>query len=501
MDYQPLLHKKQTSRPPISRLFLAVCAVGIGGAFQYGYNVSIINAPTRQIQQFINNTWYSRHQSNLEEGWLTLIWSVIASVFTLGGLLGTHIGGHLADKLGRKKTLLMNNVLAILAAFLMGIAYPSGCFELLIVGRLIIGINAGIGLCVQPLYLGEIAPRHIRGLTTVGMNIFLTGGIFTGQLVGLRELFGGGDNWYFLLPTCCIPAIIQLASLPWFPESPRYLLIENKDEYQCQKALKMLYGSEHYQPEMDDILKESCALNGEKPKTIFQLFSDRTVRWQLVIIILTNIGQQLSGINAIYFYAAYVFTKAGIPANNIPYVTLGTGLCECLTALTCGLLIDIAGRRILIIGGYTLMAFWCTILTLTLTFQDVYPWIPYLSMSAVFAFILSFGLGPGGVTNTLTAELFTQSSRSAAFRISGSVGWITFFTIGMIFPFLVNGLNQYCFLFFFVECLLTASFIFFIVPETKNKSFLEIKKEFQKRNVGQSYPSPEDEPDNLELHM
>ncbi|XP_053558055.1 solute carrier family 2, facilitated glucose transporter member 9-like isoform X2 [Bombina bombina] len=402
---------------------------------------------------------------------------------------------RLSMHLQLKQTLLLNNILAIFAAVLMGISYPTGLFEFMIAGRFFIGVNAGIGICVQPLYLGEIAPKHIRGFTSVGINIFLTLGILAGQIIGLREFLGGENLWPFLLPSCCIPAVIQLLTLPYFPESPRYLLIEKRDEYECQKALKTLYGQQHYLIEMQDIQQESNVLSDEKPNRMLELFSDRSIRWQLITIIITNMGQQLSGINAIYFYAEYIFTTAGIPTANIPYVTLGTGICEFLTAVTCGLLIDSVGRRVLIIGGYALMAFWCTILTLTLTFQEFSPTVPYLSMSAIFAFILSFGLGPGGVTNTLTAELFTQSSRSGAFMIGGSVNWLSFFLIGMIFPFIVNGLNQYCFLVFFVECIFIAGFIFFVVPETKNKSFLDIKKEFQKLNFDQCITSSEEEQD------
>uniref|UniRef100_A0A8C5P6S3 Solute carrier family 2, facilitated glucose transporter member 5 n=1 Tax=Leptobrachium leishanense TaxID=445787 RepID=A0A8C5P6S3_9ANUR len=433
---------------PTQKLFWAVTAVGIGGTFQYGYSLSVINAPTTYIQKFINSTWYDRHQSTLNEGMLTLIWSVIVSIFTLGGLLGTFIGGKMSVKLGRKKTLIMNNFLALFAAFFMGLAEPAGLFELLIVGRFFIGLNAGISICVQPLYLGEIAPKNIRGLVTVGINVFLTFGILAGQIVGLQEILGNEDSWPFLLSTCFIPALIQLVTLPAFPESPRYLLIQKKNEHECQKALKALYGPHFYQSEMEDIQKEAKALDGEKPKKTLELFRDRTIRWQLIIAIITNAGQQLCGINA-------------------------------------GLLIDKAGRRVLIIGGYAVMAFWCIILTVTLTFQDTYSWIPYISMSAILAFILCFGLGPGGVTNTLTAELFTQSTRSGAYVIGGTVNWLSFFIIGITFPFIVNGLNQFCFLFFFVACSAIAAFIYFIVPETKNKSFLDIKAEFQKLNFGQ----------------
>ncbi|KAK6483589.1 solute carrier family 2 [Huso huso] len=483
MEFQPLLlrvpHIQRKSRFPNLTLVLATCAACIGGTFQYGYNISVINAPTKPVQSFINETWIHRYGTNIQEGILTLLWSVIVSVFTLGGFIGASVGGMLAIRFGRKGALLLNSVFALLASLLMGLSYPTGVFELLIVGRFLIGLNAGIGICVQPLYLGEIAPKSLRGAMAMGTSIFITGGILTGQVVGLKELLGGDDYWPMLLSTSCIPAILQFLILPWFPESPRYLLIDKGDDIQCSKALKQLHGSESYHYEREDMEQERVAMLGVKPKKPWELFMDPNLRWQLLTIMLLNCAQQLNGINAIYFYANYVFTRAGIPVEKIPYITIGTGACECLTALTCGLLVESLGRRILIIGGYSLMTVWCALLTVTLTFQDANPWVPYLSMSCVFAFILSFGLGPGGVTNILNTELFTQPARPAAYMIGGSVNWLSFFFIGMIFPFIVNGLQQYCFLVFLVNCCLVAIYIFFAVPETKNKTFLQIEQEFQ----------------------
>ncbi|KAM4763804.1 solute carrier family 2, facilitated glucose transporter member 11-like isoform 1-T1 [Cyanocitta cristata] len=409
MEHQPLLRGSSSPcKLPSWTLFLAVCAVGIGGTFQYGYNVSIINAPTQHIHKFLNETWSSRYHKELNPNLLTFLWSVIASVFSLGGLCGALIGGSMAIRLG-------------------------------------------------------------------------------------RELLGGEKHLPLLLSSSCVPAFAQLLFLPWFPESPRYLLIDRGDELSCAKALKRFHGSSEYRREMEDIQQECFALDGEKPKKPWQLFTDRGVRWQLITVIVMTMGQQLSGINAIYFYATYVFEQAGILAEKIPYVTLGTGICECLTALSCGLLIDHVGRRCLIIGGYVLMTLWCTVLTFSLTYQELYSWVPYMSMTCVFAFILSFGLGPGGITNTLTAELFVQSSRPAAQMIAGTVSWISFFTIGMLFPFIVNGLQQYCFVVFLLECFFVAAFIFLIIPETKNKSFLEIKKEFHKLNFGRNARKKETE--------
>ncbi|XP_075575202.1 solute carrier family 2, facilitated glucose transporter member 11 isoform X2 [Pelecanus crispus] len=413
----------------------------------------------QHIHKFLNETWNSRYRKELNPDLLTFLWSVIASIFSLGGLCGALIGGSMAIRLGRKGALLMNNIIAILASILMGISFPTGLFELLIAGRFLIGINSGIGICVQPLYIGEVAPKHLRGGMAMGTSIFLTGGILTGQIIGLRELLGGETYWPLLLSSSCFPAFAQLLFLPWFPESPRYLLIDRGDELSCVKALKRFHGSSEYRREMEDIQRECFALDGEKPKKPWQLFTDRGVRWQLITVIVMAMGQQFSGINAIYFYATYIFEQAGISAEKIPYVTLGTGACECFTALTC----------------------------------ELYSWVPYVSMTSLFAFILSFGLGPGGITNTLTAELFIQSSRPAAYMIGGTVSWISFFTIGMLFPFMVNGLKQYCFLVFLLECSLVAAFIFFVIPETKNKSFLEIKKEFHRLNFGRNTQKKETE--------
>ncbi|XP_051922856.1 solute carrier family 2, facilitated glucose transporter member 11b isoform X1 [Hippocampus zosterae] len=493
-EYTPLLTKeaeetKPTFKIPNKTLLLATLAAGIGGTFQYGYNVSVINAPTKYVQNFINQTWTERYQSDIAVGVLTLMWTTIVSVFTLGGLIGVSIGGTLSLKMGRKGTLLVNNILAMTAALTMGLSYPTGIFELIILGRLLIGINSGIGLCVQPLYLVEIAPTSIRGLMGMGTSVFVTGGIFTGQVMGLKEILGKEEYWPILLASTCIPAVLQLLMLPWFPESPRFLLIDRGDDEGCKKALRQLHGAIDCGGEMEDIEKEKNNLEqeGSKAKKPWELLTDRSIRWQLVSVMLLNSAQQLNGINAFYFYAHYVFTQSGIPSERIPYATVGTGACECVTALTCGLLIEHLGRKVLIIGGYTLMSICCILFTLTITFQEVSPIFPYLSMACIFAFILSFGLGPGGVTNILTMEMFTQTARPAAYMIAGSINWISFFFISMVFPFIMLGLQQYCFLVFMAICILVAVYIFFIIPETKNKTFLEIENEFKNGGKKKGY--------------
>ncbi|XP_041855702.1 solute carrier family 2, facilitated glucose transporter member 11-like [Melanotaenia boesemani] len=492
-EYEPLLIKgykdSKQSKFPNKSLLLAMFGTCIGGTFQCGYNISVINAPTPYVQNFINRTWMERYQTGISNHVLTLLWSTIVSIFTLGGLAGVSIGGTLSVKLGRKGTLLTNNMFSLTAALLMGLSSTAGLFELLIIGRLFSGINAGIALCVEPMYLGEIAPTALRGVMGMGTSIFLTVGILSGQVMGLREVLGKEGDWPFLLATTCIPAFLQLMILPWFPESPRYLLIDKGDDEGCKIALDQLHGVAASDGAMEDIQREKNNLVGFKAKKPWELFADRSLRWQVLTIILLNAAQQLNGVNAMYFYADYVFRQSGIPTDKIPYATVGTGACECITALTCGFLVECLGRKLLIAGGYILMSICCILFTLTLAFQEVSPVFPYLTVACVFAFVLSFGLGPGGVTNILTTELFTQTARPAAFMIAGSVNWLSFFFIGLVFPFIVIGLEHYCFLVFFVVCSTVAIYILLVVPETKNKSFVEIQNEFQSSKRKASIPN------------
>ncbi|XP_041059248.1 solute carrier family 2, facilitated glucose transporter member 11b [Carcharodon carcharias] len=474
--------EEDSGRFPSVTLLLAVFSTGIGGTFQYGYNISIINAPTMHVQKFINETWEIRFSSDLDRGLLRLLWSIIVSTFTLGGFLGAWLGGLLVVRFGRKRTLLLINILVLAGSALMGASNPAGVFELLIVGRFLVGLHSGVSLCIQPMYLGEIAPMALRGTISMGTSVFITAGILIGQVMGQRELLGGEEYWPILLSSSCIPAILQLLLLPWFPESPRYLFIDKREEMKALHALRRFHDANSYVSELKDLEKECAEIQVQQSKRLCGLLLDRSTRWQLITVIIMNMAQQLSGINAIYFYATYVFNQAGIAEAYIPYVTMGTGVCECLSALCCGLLIERLGRRVLILGGYSLMALWCGAMTITLTYQASYFWVPYVTMTCLFAFILSFGLGPGGVTNTVTGELFTQSTRPAAYMIGSSMNWISFFFISLIFPMIVEGLQQFCFIIFLVECFLVTLFIYIVLPETKNKSFLDIEKEFRARN-------------------
>ncbi|XP_040890147.1 solute carrier family 2, facilitated glucose transporter member 11 [Toxotes jaculatrix] len=472
-------------------LVLMVASAAIGGTLQYGYNLAIMNAPTTFIQTFINETFLERWDIQLEDYQVTLVWTIIVSIFSLGGFAGALIAGPMTIRFGRKKCLLLNNIFLMTGALLAVTSRATKSFEMIIISRVLVGINAGISMNVQPMYFGESAPKHLRGAISLSSAVFTAFGVVLGQVVGLREILGSEPCWQYLLASNAIPGLIQLLTLPWFPESPRYLLIDRGDKEACINALRRLRGCDVQSSELDEILQEQAETKGLRPSRPWELFTDRSVRWQLISVMIISSAMQLCGNDSIYFYASYVFKEAGIADDKIQYITIGTGTCEFTACIMCNLLIERKGRRFMLMGGFILMTIWAVVFTIALSFEHHISWMPYLSMGCIFTYILSFGMGPAGVTGVLPTEIFNQTARPAAYMIAGSMMWLNLFIIGMIFPFLVSELSEYCFVPFGVVCLLSALYVGLFLPETKGKSLSVITREFHKLNFkGQDRKCP-----------
>uniref|UniRef100_A0A8C4NFD5 Major facilitator superfamily (MFS) profile domain-containing protein n=1 Tax=Eptatretus burgeri TaxID=7764 RepID=A0A8C4NFD5_EPTBU len=133
------------------------------GSFQYGYNIGVINAPQRVIQDFYNESWIERHKEPINEETLLSLWALSVAIFPVGGMLGSFAVDALSTRLGRRNGMWVNNILALLAALLMGFSKIASSLELLIVGRFIIGLHCGLVTGLVPMYLGEISPISLRG--------------------------------------------------------------------------------------------------------------------------------------------------------------------------------------------------------------------------------------------------------------------------------------------------------------------------------------------------
>ncbi|KFP88616.1 Solute carrier family 2, facilitated glucose transporter member 11, partial [Acanthisitta chloris] len=233
------------------------------------------------------------------EEMVTLMWSFIVSIYSIGGLLGSSSAGYLAVRFGRKKAMLLANIPALLGSALMGLSRLCGSFEMIIAGRLFSGVCGGLALNIHIMYAGECAPRKLRGMIAMTASTSIAAGKFVGFSLGLREVLGVDALWPMLMAANVVPALIQLLALPFFPDSPRYLLIDKKDKEACIKAVKQLWGDGDHMAEIDDMMSEAEAIRGEKAKSVCDLLRDRAVRWQLITLFLLVSCMQLAGANVV----------------------------------------------------------------------------------------------------------------------------------------------------------------------------------------------------------
>ncbi|XP_061919688.1 solute carrier family 2, facilitated glucose transporter member 9 [Entelurus aequoreus] len=428
-------------KQPVTSCLLSAAFFGaLGSSFLYGYNLSVVNAPALYIQHFYNQTWMERYGQPVGAETSTLLWSITVSIFSIGGLCGALTVSWLIKILGRKGTLMVNNVFAVTAALLLSLGELARSFEMLIIGRFIIGVDSGIALSVLPMYLGEISPRYIRGFIGQFNSILICLGVFTGQVLGLPELLGQESRWNYLFSFLALPALLQLCVMPFLPESPRFLLIERRDEAAAQRAFQRFLGKKDVSVELEEVHAEARAQESLHTVSAWQLLKKRAVRWQLITAMVTMACYQLCGLNAIWYYTNGILREAGFAENLLPYITLSTGAVETLAAIVSGLVIERIGRKPLLIFGFSAMAVFFSLLTLFLNFQDSVSWMPYLSFACILAVIASFCSGPGGIPFILTGELFEQAYRPAAFMIAGTINWLANFAVGLLFPF-IQGLN------------------------------------------------------------
>ncbi|NXC97533.1 GTR9 protein, partial [Certhia familiaris] len=190
--------------------------------------------------------------------------------------------------------------------------------------------------------------------------------------------------WNVLLSFSGLVAFIQLLFLPFFPESPPYLLLQKEDKAGCLKAMKQLWGEGNYHTEFDDLMKEKAITKGTKIMNVLEVLRERSVYPQLCTMLLLLLSLQLCGLSA----------TANLQESIIPYVSLGVSISELISIIFCSSIIDRFGRRMLLCGGYLLMALILVLLEMSLLLSDRFLWLRYCSVILIFLFIIAYGIGP-----------------------------------------------------------------------------------------------------------
>uniref|UniRef100_A0A8I3NM58 Solute carrier family 2, facilitated glucose transporter member 5 n=2 Tax=Canis lupus familiaris TaxID=9615 RepID=A0A8I3NM58_CANLF len=336
------------SKKLTGRLMLAVGGAVLG-SLQFGYNTGVINAPQKVIEEFYNQTWIHRYQESISPTTLTTLWSLSVAIFSVGGMIGSFSVGLFVNRFGRRNSMLMMNLLAFVSSVLMGFSKLAKSFEMLILGRFIIGVYCGLTTGFVPMYVGEVSPTALRGALGTLHQLGIVVGILIAQVFGLDSIMGNEDLWPLLLSVIFIPALLQCVLLPLCPESPRFLLINRNEENRAKSVLKKLRGTADVTRDLQEMKEESRQMMREKKVTILELFRSPAYRQPILIAVVLQLSQQLSGINAVFYYSTSIFEKAGV--QQPVYATIGSGIVNTAFTVVSLFVVERAGRRTLHLIG------------------------------------------------------------------------------------------------------------------------------------------------------
>lgn len=222
---------------------------------------------------------------------------------------------------------------------------------------------------------------------------------------------------------------------------------------------------------------ESLRMAQEKQVTVLELFRAPNYRQPIIISIMLQLSQQLSGINAVFYYSTGIFRDAGV--QEPIYATIGAGVVNTIFTVVSLFLVDRAGRRTLHMIGLGGMAFCSILMTVSLLLKGDYQWMSFVCIGAILIFVAFFEVGPGPIPWFIVAELFSQGPRPAAVAVAGCSNWTSNFLVGLLFPSAATYLGAYVFLVFSAFLVIFLVFTYFKVPETRGRTFEEITRAFE----------------------
>ncbi|CAI9592204.1 unnamed protein product [Staurois parvus] len=232
--FQPIDGGQQVVvRTAVTKTLVLSVFTAILGSFQFGYNIGVINAPQKIIEQSYNESYIIRNSPeshSIDVGLLRTLWSLSVAIFSIGGMVSSLGVGVVSQWLGRKRAMIVNNIFAFVGGTMMGLCQISQSYEMMILGRFVIGVYSGLASGLVPMYVGEISPTHLRGALGTLHQLSLVIGILVAQVLGLESFLGTNSRWPVLFWVTLIPAALQSVLLPFCPESPRFLYIVCEQE-------------------------------------------------------------------------------------------------------------------------------------------------------------------------------------------------------------------------------------------------------------------------------
>ncbi|GMP59819.1 hypothetical protein CsSME_00022945 [Camellia sinensis var. sinensis] len=444
----------QETMNPSWKLSLPHVLVATTASFLFGYHLGVVNEPLESISidlGFSGNT--------LAEG-------LVVSTCLAGAFIGCLLSGWIADGVGRRRAFQLCALPMIIGA---SISAMTKSLEGMLLGRFLVGTGLGVGPAVASLYITEVSPSFVRGTYGSFIQIATCLGLIGALFIGIPAKSIAGW-WRLCFWVSAIPAAILALAMAFCAESPHWLHKQGRIA-DAEAEFEKLLGGSHVKSAMAELSKFD---RGDETDTIkfSELLYGRHFRVVFIGSALFAL-QQLSGINAVFYFSSTVFRSAGVSSN---LANIFIGIANLSGSIIALILMDKLGRKVLLMWSFSGMV-------ISMALQVTAAGLPvsasgalYLSVGGMLLFVFTFALGAGPVPGLLLSEIFPSRIRAKAMAFCMSVHWVFNFFVGLLFLRLLEQLGpQVLYTIFGTFCLMAVIFVKRNVMETKGKSLQEIE--------------------------
>ncbi|WP_316790016.1 sugar porter family MFS transporter [Pedobacter frigoris] len=440
-----------TTKFNASYIFLVSLVSALGGLL-FGFDTAIISGAINFIGPYFKLSQY------------TLGWAV--SCILIGCVIGAAIAGKLCDVWGRKKTLLLCGFLFAVTGIGTALAHSLITFVFF---RIAGGLAVGTAAMAAPMYIAETVPGALRGRMVSLYQLAIVLGILLAYLSNYLLADAGENNWRWMFASQAIPSVLFFAFMFMVPESPRWLVKKHRKK-EAEIVLTKIGGVVYGSMELAAIERNFQDEHREKFSDLW-LPAFRPLLWMGIII---AVFQQITGINAILYYAPEIIKKTGVNNENALLQTIGIGVIMFLFTFVSIWLVDKAGRKILLLTGCLIMT--VSLIGVAACFYFQY-FDNYLVLLFLMCYIAGFSASLGSVTWVILSEIFPNRIRGLALSVSTLLLWVADFAASFAFPILNEQFGvTVTLLLFSVLCFIYYVYLRLKIPETKGKSLEELER-------------------------
>ncbi|MGG4013083.1 sugar porter family MFS transporter [Bacillus smithii] len=440
---------------------------GAFGGILFGYDIGVMTGAL----PFLKEDWNLQDASTI--GWIT-------SSVMFGAIFGGAMAGQLSDRLGRRKMILISAIIFVVGSILSGIVPFNGSVSL-ILARILLGFAVGAASALVPAYMSEMAPAHLRGrLSGINQTMIVSGMLLSYVVNFLLSGLPTTWAWRSMLTIAALPAVILFIGVLKLPESPRFLVKNNKLD-EARKVLSYIRPKHEIDAEMKQI--QDTIREEQNKKASWGTLLNSKYRYLVIAGVGVAAFQQFQGANAIFYYIPLIVeTATGKAASSALLWPIIQGIILVLGSLVFLVVADKFNRRTLLTLGGTIMGLsFIFPAILNVIIPNAHPMIIVVFLSIYVAFY-SFTWAP--LTWVIVGEIFPLMIRGRASGLASSLNWIGSFLVGLLFPIMTATMAQEAvFAIFGAICLLGVLFVRTCVPETRGRTLEEIEKIGEMKNV------------------